>query len=907
MRAVALLLLLSAAATAAEPVEDWKPIADPPKDRIEWTVAPKLRAVTPPHFFDGGVAFADGGGPFAAAGRNGEQRGNRAAEHRVVVDLRTGKTVSAILEQIDTLGHTPPTALSHDGKFFAAAVGGGFGQKAAKVGLFDTTAATAKLLAEMPITGETDALQFGGNRLLVATKTGVDVFDVATRKSIFNVEHKRSGWGAAKTVLTPGGKYVIDATENGLRVYDVESTKLLFKMAAPEQEKGKGGNADGLAVSPDGTKVAVMTEAWNNRRLVVYDAATGKPLADSPVAIKNVFNGNRLGWSVDGKGILLNGEAIADPDTGKVVFEFPNNTHPVKLALTLGQGVVWEKANNERVLVVVGLDAKQTAAAKAAVASGGTAADAMLPPLTKPALDVAAAATAPPVGVKWAAQPDPAPPTAAGARPVRLDFPVTNLRAFFTTPGDKAVALIELNPNGAEPQKTRVAKRVDLASGKTTTLDLPPTLQIEDVTADGATVLTVDYVNYRRVDLFPLDGGKAYGFKPYESLPADAQKIVVNRFVGRDRIVTVNEKGLAVVWALPDFKQVAAVELPGAKAWALSPNKRYLAAIHAGAVRVIDLTTGGFAGDLLPTFVAQETPMASFIAFRGDGREVLAGFQNAAGPVLTRWDTTTGRVRHEAPYAGALTDTVKQGYLGDNYLMTNFTHVYDLDRQAVVWTLTGGTFAWFRGDDRVWAIAGGFLTATKFPTDDVDRTIAEVADGPGGVLKPGTRVGLTLDVQGGMAQNFRSKISEGLKAGFRARELELVTKGADVEVAVTVTERDTGEKISFRGFGRPGGESVNVLELTAEVTVSVNGEVVWAPDGAKYRTHGGFVTLAKDEDLSEHLYKQMWNGVVAWSQGGAVPRFLAKTSAGVQALPQVSLVTPNGLQTTGGVVPRRRK
>ncbi|QEL14287.1 hypothetical protein [Limnoglobus roseus] len=915
MRAVTWMLLLTASATAAEPVEDWKSILDAPKDKADWTVTPKLNVTTPPHFFDGGIAFADHGGPFVVAGRNGGRTGGaKADEYRIVVDLRTGKTVGAVRDQFDTLGRGAPTALSNDGKLFAAAIGGRPGQKSGKVGLFDT--AIGKLQGEMAVAGETDSLQFGGNRLLVATKTEVDVFDVATRKSIFNVEHKRSPWGAGRTVLTPTGKFLLDAPESGIRVYDVESTKLLFKMESPREEKDKNTNVEGMAVSPDGKKLAIMAEAWNKRRLTIYDTATGKILHDSPVTIKNVFNGNRVGWSADGKGILLNGEATADPETGKVVFEFPGNTHAVKLALTLGNGVVWENVNNERRLLVVGLDAEKTAAAKTAVASGGTAADAMLPPLTKATLDLSKATAPQLVGVTWHGQPDPAPPTNAGGRPIPLDFSQNNMRAYFVTAGPKPVTVFEFMPNGPDPAKTRQVKRADLLTGRTSaTLELPPTLQIEDVTADGSVLMAYDYVTNRRLDFFPLDGGgKPYGFKPYEGQPEAERKLVLNRFLANDRIVTVSEKGVIAVWSLPDLRPQVVASLPGGKAWTLSPNKKYLAAIQNGAVRMIDLATGTIAGDLLPSFVAQQSPLNSFVMFRPDGREVLAGFQNAHGPVLTRWDTTTGRIRHEAPFAGNLGSTPKPGYLGDNYVGFDFGWVYDLERQAFVWNFVGGNYAWFRPDDRVWYAVGGpgqgsTLVAAKFPTDDIDLTIAEIADGPGSVLKPGTRVGLTLDVEGGMAQAYRPKIADAVRAGWKSRELELVTKDAEVEVGIRVTERDTGEKLNFRNFGGFGGDSVNVLELTTELTISANGEVLWSPDGAKHKTSSGFGVLRLpqgENDVGAYLHKQMWNGVVAWGQSNALPRFLAKTSAGVKALPQTSQMTAEGI-VTSNAVPRRRK
>jgi hypothetical protein len=897
MRPLVCLLLLASVARAAEPVPDWKSIADPPKEKPAWAVDPNLNVVTPPHFFDGGIEFAAQGGPFVAVGRNGGK-----GEYRIFVDLRTGETYGTLKDELDAHGLT---ALSTDGKKFAIVLGGRFGQKAT-VAVVDV--ASGKV-TELPVKGELDVLQFAGDRLLVSSKTETDVYNVQNWKSMVNLDHQRNPWGGAKSTLTPTGRFLVETSGQGLRVYDVESGRSLFKMDSPKSAKGAT-NADGVAFSPDGKRMAVATEAYGHRTLVVYDTETGKPLFDNVVAIKNVFHPVRVAWSVDSQGVLLNGEAIVDPETGKPIFEFPAGSHGTRLAVTLGRAVVWDTSDRaKRRLAVVGHGPELTAAMKAA-AVHGTAADALLPPLTKVALDVSKAVPVPLVGEKWAAAPDPAPPTPAVLRPLRTDFTTRNLRAFFVTAGPSPVALFEFTPHGGDATKPRQARRVDLLTGKTTaTFEVPPTLQTEDVSPTGSKLVTFDPVTGRRVDVFPLDGGKPTSFRPFDDQPDGGKKVAVVRFLTDDRVLTVSEKGVIAAWSLPDLKLSFAAELPGGKAFTLSPNRKYLAAQHAGAVRVLDTTTGAWAGDLVPTAGTQETPLPSFVMFRGDGREVLAGFQDPkGGAFLSRWDTATGTLIAEDPFAGTLGSRPKPGYVGDHHVMFDFGWLYDLKRKAFVWNAAvppgQGAFAWSRPDDRVWYFVNGFdndgmIVAAPFPTAETERVIADVIDGPGALLKPGTKVALKLQTGGGLADEYRPKIMDALRKAWAARELAIVNDGADVTVAMTVGERDTGEKLSFRRtFGGPlGGESVNVLELTTETELSANGEVLWSPEPVKHRTHSPFfLQLPKDEtDIGRHLHKQMWNEVVTWGQNSALPRFLAKTDAGVKVLPQFSKLTPAGV------------
>lgn len=827
--------------------------------------------------------------------------------------------------------------------------------------MFDTT--TGKPLGQIQppaatrpgATGKPDALQFAGSdKLLLSTDgTQVGVYDLKTGQAAADIPMEWNAWRGKPTV-TPGGKYVVVPDTAEVRFYDAATGEQAGSVAVPKGDDGFGQppSLAAVAVSPDGTRLAGLLEKFNTPRLVVWALADGAVKADQPLAATtNAFYAPKIAWSADSAGVLYAGEVVLDPDTGKPVFPVPGvafGDRTIRAAASLGAVAYLDSANrNDRRVRMHALTAEKVAAAKEAVKSGGTAADASLPAI-KP-IDTAAAKA---IDVKlatpkWTAALTPVRPVAMPVSVVQLAFPANGIESLRVIGGDAPVAVFEsvqggeagfrpgrgagamprpgagfkpppgfAPPPGFGPDQTtpRVVRRLDLGNGKVSgELQLPPGVQVAHVGTDGRTAVTVDTAEGRRVDVWTIGSDKpGVGFRPFGQ--DGNQTIAFAAAVGENRVAAVSSTGKIVAWTVPDGKAAYTAEVPNLLGPDLTPDGKYLYGVQSGRVRLFDAATGNPAGDLAPSFTPQADPTSTpTVAFRPDGKEAaIVLTKPGAGSRLVRWDVPTQKVIEEAPFNGAYFGGAKPAYVADGFLLFNDRDLYDIAHKAVVWSypLTGrGRIAAQRPDGKVWYAAGGAFDSTAalvvadLPGPDVARKVSAVIDGPGVILKPGTAVKVVLNFTGSAVAANQAKTRELLQKSLADRGMKLVESGENLTVAVTVTERDTGEKDQFRrigvvGFGGPQYDTVRVIELECQATVSAGGETLLNPKPDKLRSGEamGMIRIPKEEtNIEAYLHRLTWERVPGWVERTALPKYLAKTPDGVQVLPQSSPLTATGV------------
>lgn len=214
-------------------------------------------------------------------------------------------------------------------------------------------------------------------------------------------------------------------------------------------------------------------------------------------------------------------------------------------------------------------------------------------------------------------------------------------------------------------------------------------------------------------------------------------------------------------------------------------------------------------------------------------------------------------------------------------------------------------------DGRTWYVAGtGFdgpatLVTTQLPEEQVEDYVKEVIDGPNAILKPGTNIGIRLDFVGSHADAVKETARESVSRTLKDYGL-IPGAAGNLSLELSVSQKDTGETIEFRNlFGGLGGDArglltVKEIKLECKAVLSSGGEQLWAPPAQKMRMREiyGIITLPdKDTNLTDYLYKQLWDRVPSFAAGVGVPRYLAKTANGVVALPGVSLLQASGPMT----------
>jgi hypothetical protein len=230
-----------------------------------------------------------------------------------------------------------------------------------------------------------------------------------------------------------------------------------------------------------------------------------------------------------------------------------------------------------------------------------------------------------------------------------------------------------------------------------------------------------------------------------------------------------------------------------------------------------------------------------------------------------------------------------------------------------------GRFAIERPDGRCWYVASvaqnqesSTLVAANLPEPSVEKYVKDIADGPNALLRPGTQVAVQINYSGSDSNDAKNKTVELLRQSFEKRGLKL-TESASLVVQLNVTQRDTGEKLEFRklfpGFGEnPSGTmSVNIIELECQSKVTQGGQPLWQSAPEKMSLHHifGIIHLPdKNTDLTLYLYSRLWSNIPGWAERAALPRFLARASEGVMALPGNSQLSASGAQTQKPVAPK---
>lgn len=914
-----LLALLAAPAAAA----DWTAKADAPADPVKWPADLKVELPAPTSFFDPEVTFADQGGPFVALAA-GDVGGTAAP--RTVYDLRTGKAVA----ELKDVGKMEKRVLGPDGKFFAGVVGQ-FGKQT--VSVFDVT--TGKATAEFPVRG-VEVLAFAGPDKVVYQggfgDKDLHVIDAKTGKGVVAFPPGK-GFRRCPPAFSPGGKYAAVAEGDDVTLFALADGSEAGKVST-KAERAKPGelpkffHCEWLAFSPDGAFLAAISGAGHDPRVMAWSLADGKQVADlalekNPAA--GFYDGPKLEWLPDGSGWLLNGAAVYDRDSGRILWKVTEGGgfgRGLRRAVAANTVIYLDaKDNKNRVLKTTGIPADKLATIRTTVRGGGTALDAALPKLKEVDAGAAPEAEGALPGAAWAAAIDPAPagPQAA-RRPIPLTVAPPEIDGVFVSSGDKPVAVFDLvkreNPFAQADSAPRRVEAVSLTTGKAAgKIDLPPGCKLVAISADGAQAVTVDQPDQRRVDVWSVaDGKHVVGWLPF---PKAAEKDRKLRFVGvsGDKLLTLNVAGQLVCWQLADAKPVYRASLPGLLAPTLTPGGKHLVGCAGGVVRFIDAATGAVKGDLEPKGLAPfEERGPTAVAIRPDGTEVAALFrkQGETAVTLARWDAK-GKLLGETGISVPAFGTPDVQYAGADHLLIDHRHLYDVKRKALVWTYTLGGVGKFASrvpDGRVWYAAGAFgpgqasLVAVQLPEEPIEGYVKDVIEGPGTILKPGTKVGVRLNFTGSHAADAKKAAQESVYQTLKDYGL-VPGEAGDLALEVTVTQKETGEKLEFRqmfgGLRNPRNDlTVKEIELECKATLSSLDGELWAPPAQKMRMRESFGIIHlpdKDTNLTDYLYKQVWDRVPGWAAGVGVPRYLAKTDAGVVSLPGHSTLTAGGVTT----------
>ena len=918
------LVLAPATLTAAE----WKAKVDPsPEKPAEWPAEVKLDIGTPKSFFDPVVAFADRGGPFVAVGVPEAKLTSMA-----IYDLRTSEKIGDVSVPM----RMTKLALSSDGLILA-----GYPEEAGKPTFATYDAVSGRQYSTVAVQSGGDTIAFVGNdKVAYQSRASRDIhlIEAKTGKELakFTADNGRDATPAA----SPGGSFLALTKQDGIAIHSTADGALVGELstnvAKPDAKPGSfvGGFAvKGLAFSPDGSQLAAMADSGGQVRLLVWSMKDGKlahnlTLDKLPFAF---FDGPKLEWLPDASGWLVNAANVVDRETGQVIWSYPmGNSRSPRRAIDTGAIVYVDSTiRDARKLKVATLAKDKIAAIRAALKSGGTAFDATLPKVVATDFTKAKETDVPLPGVPWTVTLEPAPAIPAVARrPIPLARKGLEIDGLFVLGGAKPSAVLDIakRDNSVAPANEatpRQLETVDLATGKVTaTFDLPAGCQVVGVAADGRFAVTRDVGSHQRLDVWSVEKkAHAVGWKPYEKEAEAGRKVTFAGFAG-SLLLTLNATGQLVGWNPADATPVYRAMLQGFQSPTVSPSGKHLIGVQGGVVRFLDAATGSVVGDLEPKAMG-ELIGQGHIGIRSDGKEVAVLLRkvNEVGMLLVRWDAAGKRIE-EVPYPGISFSTPSLVYADDDHLLFDNRELYDIKRKAVVWQymmLGAGKFAARTPDGRAWyACSTGFdgpaaIVAATLPEEEVLGYVKDVVDGPNAILKPGTKVAVDVSVTGSYADKAKEATTDAVKGQLKANGF-VFAADAELKLTLKVVERKTGEKLEFRkmfnGFrdANPNVRlSVDEIEILTTTELRSGTELLWNVPNQKIRMGEffGIIRLPeKDTNLTEYLYKLVWDKVPSRVAGLGMPRFLAKTPDGMMALPGNTQLQAGGPTTVKPTVKR---
>lgn len=901
--AIAFSAICGAADVPADPVEKKSEI------KADLLKEVKLQGV-------GDLTHADGFGPFFMFGRNQNPK-----DSRKLCSLTDGKVTGVIAGRFDI---EKPFALSPTGKYFAAGRGFRFRDK---IAVFD---AKGKPYAELTNSaGNVDDLQFlADDRLVSISDDRVVLWDLATKKVSSSCIVPK---GDSRPIISPTGKVVVSLKKNVVVCYDPDG-KEIASHTIPLFTDTFGMEGAG-AYHPDGKQVALFFNSFRKKAIAVVDVTKGdfKGPYEFEDDKSNVARQDRaIEWSMDGSVLLVNGRFVTDPESGKVLWKFPEargETLKSRRLFSAHQGVYLDEgANSSFTLKTTTHDPEKIAAMIKAARSGMDVADAALPKLTETSLTNVKQADWAEAAPGWSVKLDPpAKDHKLPKAPFRMEPKANSVESVFFAPSAGRVFIdiredtsgIRFGPNAAKSRTKTVEVYNLLTSKLANRVEIGFATRFQAASADANWMIFVDSENGERLDvLSAADGKPLVGFKPFHE---DAsKKITLARFISDTKLLTGNGTRLAV-WNLPDAKaQVQAITKPHIAE--LSPNGKLIAIAQNESVRMVESTGLTSLGELTPPnldlFAKHEIKA---VVFHPDGKALAALYQaelknGAAAMVVASWDLTTGKTGPSgagpAPvnyYAGS--PTIE--FVGKENFLINGSLLFSATRNEIIWTMPHGfevRLATVSPDGRQWYTCrgepnsdGAVLTCADIHQTKIFEWMKIIDTAPVVLWRPGSTVKVDVQVGENQEQSQKSLETSLARTGFK------VEAESPNQLTISSSERATGKTVQYRdlhaGFRDMQGEqTLNIVEAVCKARLTINGVAVWESTATFSNNAPWVVHLAKGETVESQANKGMRSSIGGFAGSVRPPRLIVQTKDGILALPGTAMFQGPGLNVFPPIV-----
>ncbi len=862
--------------------------------------------------------------PLAAAGKNHLAVGGRSLKETAfaLYDQSSGQKIS----QFATQEIISPIALSPDGSTLAA-IPGTF-QKDRLV-LIDTATGQAK--TTLPIEKAADRVFFLNNQRVATAsiweKTAL-IWDLNTGKKIEQINFSHAARpDQLPLAFSPDGKKALFLRGYRIHLFEID-TKESSEIGTLEQSTPLARTVVGMAFSADGTEAVFLSETLGKQSLQTWnlERKTHGPTVEFPVAGHTFYQGERLITSPDGQGYLVNGHVLVERQSLKKLWSLPDAKPgaPSLVFPTAVNRVLRLEPSRQNLRLVEHAKPREVIAQAIALArEGKDPRGATFISGNPTGRKNAKTFEIPLGGVLWRVTPSARAETRGlAARPFPLNGPALQLGQILFASASAGMAGVEfLDQPGAGQTGATGFHLFNLGTGrKTGHFAFAQPSRAMALSPDGSTILAQEIETRDRLDLFSSQGKKLASWKPLEEGNGENErKIAFTAFTSNDRVLTIDDKGMATVWEVPAVKAQIYVEFARASHPLLSHDRKTLLFLDGDLPRAFQAETLQPTGDGEPVkgLPKSSVPLvARNLILSADGGELTGLFQwGTFGPryYIARWDMRTGqslggfdfqaimlpsasptRSREEIPFQCA----------GSFYLVNN-QYLIDKQSHAVVWAY-GANMMMGRTltqpiDERLWYLQSpGFnqpalLAAAPLPDRTTQEIIAKIQKNENLVVGPDSLVSIRASLGSRSSdQAFAANLAKGMKRSLERAGL-IFLEEAPLAWQLEFKETDTGKTRVIYRSGNTNPEVVKLIDLEAKASLVKEGQTLWAAPSMKWSMRDQAGRIPADEKSPQEFFqKKLWDAALAWALSVTPPGRILSLDGKYHSLPGISQLTPNG-------------
>jgi WD40 repeat protein len=879
-------------------------------------IAEKIKDIsTPTSFFAPELSFSDQYGAFALVGRNSDPK-----DVKVLINLKDGKQLGSLRGK---LALAAPFGLSPDGKTLIAN-GGTF--QAKTLTIFDIE--KAKVRHDVKLDKKPDSIQFIANNRFITTAEFDNLVIVWNADTGAEVQRIRAdNFRQGRFSVSPGGKYLLYGKDQKIKFWSLETGEAVDELDYPEG--GNQNQLDGVAISPDGKRLAGLFRHTNKGKLVIWDLVKKEVLKTVPLDENRGFGRDQvLQWSPDNKAILIRGESVHDAESGAQVWKLPENNAmrdaPIRM-VAAHQALILKEKDRVRTLSVVGVPPEQLGEIVKTVRSGGEANDALLPKLTEVDFTSAKSIEIPLSAVNWTYKPDaPGDASKLTIRPFPIGLKSNEMGSVKFSGPEGAAVFIEIKGEARGLDKPRILgfEGYSLTTGKRLgRADLKVPANLAAVSLDAKQVVILDQEKKTRLDVYQVDKMQhVCAFRPYPKEAEPGNRVAQIDFVD-NKLLTRSESGKMVLWQLPACKAEAILDVKPYQFLLLSPTGKSLAAADNVSIRLLDTSSLQLSGEMMLPKPSTGTAQLRGLAFEPSGKQLIAiqmvnDAKQGTMWSATRWDLATGKLQDRAEFRAPIFFGNKEIQIeaaGSEHLLIDNTHLLDWKQKEIVWSYRTAAFqiqhSTNRPDGRHWLIGADAFNSTigvsplTIPEPAVDNYVKKINTSKDVLLKAGSSLAVEVNFQGSQSERVKTSAKTYATNALKDRGF-VVDERSNLVLSLRCSETDTGKTATYENFDfspfRPkrADDTVRIVEVKCEAKLTLDGQVIWQSTSVQSSAGSRIIHVpANVTNLDSHLQDRMWDGVAGWAGSAIPPKLIVRTDEGILALPGSSQMKMEGLQT----------